>query len=128
MTKLDRDIPFSVWNRYLKEIQTKFKVKYHKDTGEAHIPSRIGEVQVHSILQEKLVFCLYGNHPQIKTILKSNNLFKCTMEGDQEANFIFDVKNLIKVSKILRLHVRRTYTPEEKEHLRTIFSKNVLKK
>jgi len=123
--KHDRDIPESIWNRYLK----KYKDKYLLERDEIGIwgirlKQKLGFIQPFSLIDKQLVAVMTFRSQQHKTFFKKKLvgnvgfLVKITQEGIDELCLMFDEKNIKQLETLLK--IRKKYKISKKERERRI--------
>ncbi len=120
--KYDRDIPDSIWNRYLK----KYKDKYLLERDEIGIWSirlkeKLGFIQPYSLLKKQLVAVMSFRSQQHKTYFKKKlvgnigNQVKITQEGIDELCLMFDEENMKQLESLLKIRKKFKISKKERE-------------
>jgi len=129
--KLDREIPQSIWNNYLK----KYKDKYLLSCDEIGIWSirlkkKLGFIQPYSIINKQLVAVLTFNSSKHKSFFKNRlmrnkeNDVEITQEGIYELCVVFNEKNIEQYENLLFLfkkpEISQKRRKELSEHMKKI--------
>jgi len=121
----DRDVPDSVWNRYVKKYGDKYRL-VKDEINIWHIKSKFGIVQLYSLLNHQLCFVGDFRSTRHKNAFKKKYSFKhtITQEGDTDVVIVFDEDLLDSAAQALLLYKKKMISDERRKvlaaHMRKI--------
>jgi hypothetical protein len=119
---LDRDIPISKWNSYLKKYADKYLLNCG-DLGnwEIRLKENLGFIELYSLVKRQLVAILTFRSGKHKTFFKKRlvgnieNMVKITQEGEYELCLMFDEDNIKQLEFLLKIRKRFKISQKERE-------------
>ena len=115
--KLDRDIPSSIWNSYLRKYKQEYKV-FEGEEGTLKIKCKFGEIEPYSLI--KGILCFYGKFPtpnkKSRFLRKIRGLrLEITQEGEDECIVKFRESSLVDFIGLFQVKQRIKLSNEEHE-------------
>ena len=117
---LDRDLPKSVWDRYLKKYNDKYLLNRDElGIWQIRLKQNLGFIQPYSIVKKQLVAILNFNSQQHKTFFKKKlkgnieSMVKTTQEGIDELCLMFDEKNIKQLETLFKIRKRYKFSKKE---------------
>ena len=113
----DRDIPISVWNRYMKKFGDRYRI-FRDEIGEWGIRCKFGKIQLYSMLKKQL--CFIGQFRSVRHkggLLRKLNentdlTAKITQEGDTEVVIMFPEEEFDSIALSLLPRKKTKYSEE----------------
>jgi hypothetical protein len=120
---LDRDIPFSQWQIYIKKQYGKKYRIFRDELGIWSIRCKYGFVQPFSIIKKEFVAILmYKTSRGINILLrklqrKTAPSFRISQRGDFEVSIVFSEKNVKEFAELLSFNYRRQISAKQRKIL-----------
>jgi len=121
--ELDKDVPPSLWNPYLKKYSKKYQTFIDED-GITKIKCKFGKIDTYSLKKGYLSFCgvFYSKNKKSFFLRKCLNLigvfFEITQESDTEVVIKFLETDLEKFEDLFLIKKRKKLTEEHRKKLR----------
>jgi hypothetical protein len=114
--ELDRDIPVSIWNNYLKKYENRY-ITFKGEDGVLKIKCKFGQIEPYSLKKGYLLFFGKFPTPTKKTYFLKNlkENIEVTQMGSDEVVFKFLEKNLNILSEDLKIRKRMNLSNEQRE-------------
>ena len=117
---LDRDIPASTWNTYLKAYKDRYQLRRDEiGIWSIRLNKNLGFIQPYSIVKKQLHAILTFRSSQHKTwfLKKLDADMIVSQEGDTELCIVFNESNLQKYEDLLCIRKRKNLSIEQRQRL-----------
>jgi len=117
---IDRDIPESIWNGYLRKYVGKYRTFIQDKTDIRQIKCKHGSIQLYSMKKKQL--CFVGDYPSSMSktwgIKKLPSYCKITQEGEWDFVAMFPESKLKDMENYIKIYKKKKLSEEQLKILR----------